>query len=118
MELSKLYPEASRVIATEIISGSPVIEDFLRVQLYDWVASKGRVLLQWQAEGLMAPIEPAHVFFMIWASTQTYADFESQISAVLRVDDYQTEVYDSATSLVTEVLTRGLGLKSRNAVGH
>jgi TetR/AcrR family transcriptional regulator len=113
MQLSQQYPEASRIIAMELISGSPVIGDYLRTGLRDWVADKGAVFLQWQAEGLMQPIEPAHAFFIIWATTQTYADFESQIGAVLAVDDYNADVYPTATKLVTEVLIRGFGLKSR-----
>jgi TetR/AcrR family transcriptional regulator len=113
MQLSQQYPEASRIIAMEIISGSPIIGDYLRKGLRAWVEDKGTVFLQWQAEGLMEPIEPAHAFFMIWATTQTYADFESQISAVLAVDDYDVEVYPAATKLVTDILIRGFGLKSR-----
>jgi TetR/AcrR family transcriptional regulator len=116
MRLSQQYPEASRIIAMEIIAGSPVIGDYLRTGLRAWVEDKGAVFLQWQAEGLMEPIEPAHAFFMIWATTQTYADFESQIGAVLAVDDYDAEVYPPATKLVTDILIRGFGLKSRTPV--
>ena len=36
----------------------------------------------WQAKGLLGPIYPEHFIFMIWAVTQTYADFSSQIDAV------------------------------------
>ena len=61
----------------------------------------------------MAPIDPAHVFFMIWALTQTYADFESQIAAVIRPTNYDSEIYPPATSYAIEVLVRGLDLKPR-----
>jgi TetR/AcrR family transcriptional regulator len=61
----------------------------------------------------MAPIDPAHVFFMIWALTQTYADFESQISAVIKPNDYDREIYPPATRYAIEVLVRGLDLKPR-----
>ena len=74
---------------------------------------KGEVFLVWQKEGLMAPIDPAHVFFMIWALTQTYADFESQISAVMEPKNYEKEIYPPATGYVIEVLVRGLDLKPR-----
>ena len=47
---------------------------------------------------------------MIWAVTQTYADFQAQIEAVLGVDDYETEVYDKITSSVVDVLIRGFKL--------
>ena len=113
MQLSQEYPEASRLIAMEIISGAPVIGTFLQTELNAWVKQKGQVFLQWQNEGLMAPIDPAHVFFMIWALTQTYADFESQISAVMEPKNYEKEIYPPATGYVIEVLVRGLDLKPR-----
>lgn len=113
MQLSQQYPDASRLIAMEIIAGAPVIGDFLRAELHQWVKQKGRILLQWQNEGLMAPIEPAHVFFMIWALTQTYADFESQIAAVIKPNDYDSEIYPPATRFAIEVLVRGFDLKPR-----
>ena len=48
---------------------------------------------------------------MIWAVTQTYADFETQIQAVTGAKDYDQEVYTDATGDVVEALVRGLGLK-------
>lgn len=113
MQLSQQYPDASRLIAMEIIAGAPVIGDFLRTELHQWVKKKGQIFLKWQNEGLMAPIDPAHVFFMIWALTQTYADFESQVSAVIKPSDYDNEVYPPATRYAIEVLVRGLDLKRR-----
>tara|TARA_B110000091_G_scaffold18752_1_gene17672 strand:- start:1 stop:714 length:714 start_codon:yes stop_codon:yes gene_type:complete len=113
MQLSRQYPEASRLIAMEIIAGAPIIDNFMQTELRSWVKEKGEVFLVWQKEGLMAPIDPAHVFFMIWALTQTYADFESQISAVMEPKNYEKEIYPPATGYVIEVLVRGLDLKPR-----
>ena len=92
MQLSRQYPEASRLIAMEIIAGAPIIDNFMQTELRSWVKEKGEVFSVWQKEGLMAPIDPAHVFFMIWALTQTYADFESQISAVMEPKNYEKEI--------------------------
>ncbi len=113
MQMSQQYPEASRLIAMEIMAGAPVIGEFFQTELHAWVKEKGQVFLKWQNEGLMAPIEPAHVFFMIWALTQTYADFESQIAAVLKPNDYDSEIYPPATRFAIEVLVRGFDLKPR-----
>ena len=113
MQMSQQYPEASRLIAMEIMAGAPVIGEFFQTELHAWVKEKGQVFLKWQNEGLMAPIEPAHVFFMIWALTQTYADFESQIAAVIKPNDYDSEIYHPATRFAIEVLVRGFDLKPR-----
>lgn len=110
LELSRTYPEASRIFAMEIISGAPIIGDYLRNDLRAWVAEKGKIFSVWQAEGRMVDIDPPHIFFMIWAVTQTYADFQTQIEAVLDVDDYESEVYDKITLDVVDVLIRGFKL--------
>jgi TetR/AcrR family transcriptional regulator len=112
IELSRTYPEASRIFAMELIAGAPVIGDYLNTYLRQWVASKSRIFLRWQNEGRMAPVHPAHVFFMIWSVTQTYADFKSQIVAVLDLADYTSEVYREASRVVVDVMIRGLGLRS------
>ena len=58
----------------------------------------------------MAKIDPAHAFFMIWAVTQTYADFEAQIQAVTGVKNYDQEIYSDASGEVVDALVRALGL--------
>jgi TetR/AcrR family transcriptional regulator len=111
MNLSRIYPEASRIFAMELLAGAPVIGDYLANQLRHWVNSKSHIFLQWQSEGRMAPVPPEHVFFIIWAVTQTYADFKSQITAVLNVEDYDSELYREASQAVLDVMIRGLGLR-------
>ncbi len=116
LALSRNYPEASRLFAMEVISGAPIIGEQLRSQLREWVEEKGLVFRRWQREGRMAAIEPAHAFFMIWAVTQTYADFQTQIEAVTGAKDYDAEIYDLAAPDVVAVLVRGLGLRDEELV--
>ena len=111
LALSRNHPEASRLFAMEVISGAPIISDHLSGELRRWVEEKGRIFKQWQEAGLMAKIDPAHAFFMIWAVTQTYADFEAQIQAVTGVKNYDQEIYSDASGEVVDALVRGLGLK-------
>ena len=37
---------------------------------------------RWIAEGKLRPIEPSTLFYMIWATTQHYADFARQIEVL------------------------------------
>ncbi|MEK9941829.1 MAG: TetR family transcriptional regulator C-terminal domain-containing protein [Gammaproteobacteria bacterium] len=117
IHLSRHYPEASRLFAMEVIAGAPVIGGHLVSHLRPWVAEKGQVFKRWQDEGRMAHIDPAHAFFMIWAVTQTYADFEAQIKAVTGVSDYDSDIY-AATDAVVDALVRGLGLADAPAKGQ
>jgi TetR/AcrR family transcriptional regulator len=83
LEMSRDNPKASRLFAMEIIQGAPVLHDVLAGRLKDLVDEKAAVIQGWIDKGLLAPFDPRHLIFMIWATTQHYADFETQIEAVL-----------------------------------
>src|SRR3546814_10705929 len=67
----------------EVITGASVIREHLRGYLRDWVDRQGAVFRTWQRRGMMAELPTEHVFFALWALTQTYADFAPQVTAVL-----------------------------------
>jgi TetR/AcrR family transcriptional regulator len=111
MLLTETHPDASRVFASELLHGASEIMDYLREDLRLLVLRKAQVIEHWIAQGRMAPVDPKHLFFTIWAATQTYADFDSQVCAVLdvpRLDDAQMR---SATEHITQLLLRGCGIE-------
>jgi len=83
MRLSAERPHASRVFANELLHGAPQLLDTLRVDLRALVLRKAAVIEHWIAQGHLAPVDPLHLFISLWALTQTYADFEVQVAAVL-----------------------------------
>lgn len=83
MTLAYERPDASRVFANELLHGAPVVGDALRGELRDLVREKAAVIDRWIAQGRMAPVDSTHLFFTMWAATQTYADFDVQVMAVL-----------------------------------
>ena len=111
MDLSFSRPNASKVFALEIISGAPVIGDYLEKDLKSWVDRQASVFKVWQSRGEMVSISPQHVFFMIWAVTQTYADFNKQITAVLGVKEIGAVDHVIAVETVTEIIITGLRMK-------
>ncbi|MCE7028636.1 TetR family transcriptional regulator C-terminal domain-containing protein [Jiella avicenniae] len=83
LAMSAERPAASRLFANEVLAGAPVIGDFLRTRLRELVHEKAGVIRRWVSEGRLAPVDPVHLIFMIWAATQHYADFDVQVRAVL-----------------------------------
>lgn len=81
-ELSKNNPEASKLYALEMIQGAPHLEKVINGSLKKLVKEKTKVIETWIAEGKIKPILPFHLIFHIWAVTQHYADFATQIEAV------------------------------------
>jgi TetR/AcrR family transcriptional regulator len=60
----------------------------------------------------MRAVEPQHLFFVIWAATQTYADFETQIRAVLGRERMRGADYEEATRLITAMVLGACGLET------
>ena len=110
MRLSASHPDASRVFANELLHGAPEIGDVLRDALHELMARKATVIRAWVDSGLMAPVDPYHLFFTIWAATQTYADFEAQVCAVLGVNQLGAQDFERATEHLVALLLRGCGL--------
>lgn len=111
MRLSFEHPQASRLFALEVIRGAPVVRDFLARELRDWVEARASVIRAWVAQGRMARVEPAHLFFTVWAATQTYADFDAQITAVLGHERQTATDREVATEQLVALVLRGCGLE-------
>jgi TetR/AcrR family transcriptional regulator len=109
MALSAQRPHASKVFANELLHGAPVVKTLLATELRDLVTAKAAVLQGWIHEGRMAPVNPVHLFFTLWAATQTYADFDVQVCAVLGRPELTTQDHSQATEHVVSLLLRGCG---------
>ncbi len=110
MRMSRERPDASRVFANEMLHGAPVLGETMRTQLRLMVRRKASVIEGWIAEGRMAAVDATHLFFTIWAATQTYADFDVQVRAVLGRDELKPRDHQRATEHVVGLILRGCGL--------
>ena len=108
LELSRDNPKASRLFAMEIIQGAPVLGEVLAGRLKRLVDEKTAVIRRWIAEGRIAPVDPHHLVFMIWATTQHYADFEVQARALLGEKIDQPEYFSRARATLEQIFLKGL----------
>ena len=107
-EASRLNPNASRVFASEMLQGAPILADYLSGELRALVRRKSRVIKRWIAEGRLAPIDPVHLIFMIWATTQHYADFAVQVQAILNRKTLRKGDFKHAEDAVAAIILRGI----------
>jgi len=63
---------------------------------------------RWIAEGKMAPVDPEHLLYMLWATTQHYADFGHQIET-LNAGPLSDADWQKATDSVKTMILRGIG---------
>lgn len=86
IEMARDYPDESRLFANEMLRGAPILEDILETDLKRLVDEKAEVIRGWSRDGRIARMDPHHLIFAIWATTQHYADFDVQVRAVLGDD--------------------------------
>jgi TetR/AcrR family transcriptional regulator len=110
MALSAQRPDGSKVFANEMLHGAPIVKTILTTELRPLVVEKAAVIQGWIDAGRMAPVDATHLFFTIWAATQTYADFDVQVSAVLGRPSLTAKEHSRATEHVVSLLLRGCGL--------
>lgn len=110
MQLSRRHPEGSRLFAAEVIGGAPFLQDYLKGELRDWVQARARVFEQWAERGLMDPVDPVWLIFLIWSATQHYADFEAQVLGITGRDALSDDDIERITAFLTRVILKGCGI--------
>ena len=105
--MARDYPRESRLFANEMLQGAPHIQE----ELYDLkVLLDEKVVLvrNWIKAGKLADIDPYHLFFSIWATTQHYADFDAQVQAVLDEGPAREHRFETAAQFLDKLFTGGL----------
>jgi TetR/AcrR family transcriptional regulator len=88
LDMSRDLPRESRLFANEILQGAPRMGPHLHSDLKPLFEEKCALIQGWIEAGKLAPVDPAHLIFSIWATTQHYADFEAQVTTLLGGPDH------------------------------
>lgn len=104
--MARDYPRESRLFAGEILAGAPRIADQISGPLKDLVDEKAAVIRGWAQAGRISDVDPHHLIFSIWAVTQHYADFESQIGGILGPPD--AAHFTDASRFVAHLFNRAI----------
>ena len=110
MELSAQRPDGSKVWANELLHGAPVVKELLATDLRQLTLEKAAVVQAWVDARRIAPVDGMHLFFTIWAATQTYADFDVQVCAVMDQETLGEQDFERATQHLVSFILRGCGL--------
>jgi len=108
---SKTNPLASKIFAMEIIHGGVNLGEFLKNDYKQWLKEKTSIIEQWARAGKMDPIDPHHLMFMIWGSTQFYADFSVQVESGLNMKSLDDLQFENIAKTITQVVLKGCGIK-------
>ena len=109
MDISRRHPDGSKVWASEVMHGAPVIQDYLETTLRNWTTGRAALIQRWIDEGKMAPVNPEHLLYMLWATTQHYADFGHQIETLNGGKPLSDQQWRAAKASVKTMILRGIG---------
>ncbi len=93
LEMSRAFPRESRLFANEILHGAPRMAPHLESGLKPLFMRKTTLIQSWIDGGKIASIDPRHLIFSIWSTTQHYADFDAQVRVLM---DGEKGVLDGA----------------------
>jgi TetR/AcrR family transcriptional regulator len=110
MDLARARPNGSRLWAIEMASGAPFLTDYLENTVRPWLESREKVLQKWIDQGRLKPMSTRYFFYMIWATTQNYADFEAQINIMNEGQPLSDEQFEHAKKCVTEMIIHAVDI--------
>ncbi|MEJ3663695.1 TetR/AcrR family transcriptional regulator [Pseudomonas fragi] len=110
MNHSRTRPHGSKLWANEIMRGAPLFQDMLDEHMAKGAKLMELKIRQWVDEKRINPVEPSALLYMIWASTQHYADFDYQVCALNSHQPLSDQQFYQATQTITAVILRGVGL--------
>ena len=106
--ISRDRPDASRLFCLEMIQGAPLLRDDLSRELRDLVEHKSEVIRAWVAAGKLGPVDPHHLIFALWATTQHYADFGVQVQAITGRTLDDPAFFEQTVANVQRIVLQGI----------
>lgn len=105
------HPNRHKLFAIEVIGGAPHLHDFMSTTMKEWALDKAQVMQIWHQQGKISVADPLQLLILIWATTQRYAEFESEIVGLMEKQAYDKEDEARAADFLVPFILRGCGLE-------
>ena len=109
MAYSRTHPKASKIFALELINGAQNIHDAIHLPMVNWTSGKVTIIQSWVDKGLIRRIDPLYLLFLIWGTTQFYADCDAEIH-MIKQRALTDQEFEQATQFVIDTVLKGLDL--------
>jgi TetR/AcrR family transcriptional regulator len=108
LRFSRERPSGNAVFTREIMAGAPRYADVLKAQVMPLLHADIARFERWAAEGLIQRLDFTHLMFLIWSSTQAYADLAPQFSLYMGKPALDEDDFERARELITGLIWRSL----------
>lgn len=105
------HPKFSRVYLAEVLAGAPLTRKYVKTEMRQNFLNACKLVQKWIDEGHIIKVDPAHIFFMIWAMTQYYADHEVPVKLLLGKNKLDEDDYQAALKTISAMIVNGLMVK-------
>jgi TetR/AcrR family transcriptional regulator len=116
LRFSREHPDDSRVYANEVISGAPLFSAEIAERVIPALQADVAIFNRWAEQGLCRPVDGRHLMILLWASTQVYADWASQIGLVMGKSELDLEDFQAAENLIVDMVLRTVLVQVPDAV--
>ncbi|OLF39653.1 MULTISPECIES: TetR/AcrR family transcriptional regulator [unclassified Psychrobacter] len=103
-------PNRHKLFALEVIGGAPHLHDFMSTTMKEWALEKTQVMKIWHEQGKISIADPLQLLILIWATTQRYAEFETEIVGLMEKNAYDKQDEARAAEFLVPFILRGCGL--------
>lgn len=110
LDFSRRHAAQSRMFANEAVHGGRFLSRKDRAHMLAVTLAKAKVFDAWAEAGKMDRVDPGHLFIMLWATTQYYADFEILAQTHLETRRLRAEDYERAAETIIAVVLKGCGI--------
>jgi TetR/AcrR family transcriptional regulator len=108
LRFSRERPSGNAVFTREIMAGAPRYQDVLEAQVMPLLHADVARFERWADEGLIRRVDFTHLMFLIWSSTQAYADLGPQFSLFMRKPALDEGDFERARALIAGLIWHSL----------
>jgi AcrR family transcriptional regulator len=110
LEFSRKFQLESKMFANEAVHGGRFLTRQDRAHIQAITVEKAKVFEAWAKAGKMDPVHPMHLFIMLWATTQFYADSDILATNALETRRLRPKDFADAAAVITRIVLKGCGV--------
>ncbi len=112
LRFSRERASGNAVFTREIMAGAPRYQDVLKAQVMPLLHADVERFERWAAEGRIRRVDFTHLMFLIWSSTQAYADLAPQFALYMGKPQLEAADFEAARELITSLIWRSLDVSA------
>lgn len=117
LRFSRERPWGSRVYGMEVITGAQLYGVEIKEKVVPVLRKDIEIFEKWIVDGKIGPVNATHLLFAIWAMTQSYADFSSQMTLVMNQKSLSRKDFDEAEKLIVDMVLATISIRPKQCQG-